>query len=122
LEVLLLLLRIGTQREIPFLQAGLPESVAKEVLRSVSVLDAEYGAERNYLESGGYTLILEEANDLAELRRIIDYDTHPCEWATRIGEAGEFVSALYLLNDDFSVVVFLPTAIAPDTILNDLEE
>ncbi len=113
---------VGTQREIPSIHSKLPECAIKELCRCTLTLDTEYGAERNYLESGGYTLILEEAKDLAELRRIIDYDTHPCEWATRIGEAGEFVSALYLLNDDFSVVVFLPTAIAPDTILNDLEE
>lgn len=117
-----MLYRIGTQKEIPALRSKLPEYAGKELSRCTAVLDIEYGAERNYLQSGGYTLILEEEKDLAELRKTINYDTHPCEWATRIGEAGEYISALYLLNDDFSVVVLLPSAIAPDAILNDLED
>lgn len=117
-----MLYRIGTQKEIPSMRSKLPKCAIAELYRCTATLDIEYGAERNYLESGGYTLILEEAKDLAELRKIINCDTHPCEWANRIGEAGEFVSALYLLNDDFSVVVLLPTIIAPDAILNDLEE
>lgn len=121
-EVIPLLYRIGTQREIPPMRSKLPECAIAELCRCTATLDIEYGAKRNYLESGGYTLILEEAKDLAELRKIINCDTHPCEWANRIGEAGEFISALYLLNDDFSVVVLLPSAIAPDAILKDLED
>lgn len=117
-----MLYRIGTQKEIPSLQARLPECAAKELLRCTAVLDVEYGAERNYIESGGYTLILEDAKDLAELRKVINYDTHPCEWANRIGETGEYISVLYLLNDDFSVVVLLPSDFAPNAILNDLED
>ena len=116
-----MLYRIGTQKEIPSICSKLPECAIAELCRCTTTLDIEYGAERNYLEAGGYTLILEETKDLKELRKIINYDTHPCEWANRIGEAGEFISALYLLNDDFSVVVLLPTVIAPNAILNDLE-
>ncbi len=121
-EVLSLLYRICTQKETSSMQSRLSECAAKELFRCTAALDIEYGAERNYLESGGYTLILEEAKDLTEFQKIINYETHPCEWAARIGEAGEYVSALYLLNDDFSVVVLLPSAIAPDAILNDLED
>lgn len=117
-----MLYRIGTQKEIPSICSKLPECAARELLRCTAVLDTEYGENRNYLESGGYTLILEEAKDLTELRKIINYDTHPCEWANRIGEAGEYISALYLLNDDFSVVALLPSVIAPDAILKDLED
>ena len=117
-----MLYRIGTQKEIPSICSKLPECAIAELYRCTATLGIEYGAERNYLESRGYTLILEETKDLKELRKIINYDTHPCEWANRIGEAGEFISALYLLNDDFSVVVLLPTVIAPNAILNDLEE
>lgn len=117
-----MLYRIGTQREIPPMRSKLPECAIEELCRCTAVLDIEYGAERNYLQSGGYILILEEAKDLTELRKIINYDTHPCEWANHIGEAGKYISALYLLNDDFSVVVLLPSAIAPDAILKDLED
>ena len=122
LEVRPLLQRIGTQGELPSLRSPLPDCVREEVLRCAAVLDAEYGAERDYLESGGYILIAESADDLREVRKVIDYGTHPCEWADRLGGEGEYISALYLLNDDFSVVLLLPAAIAPDTIINELED
>ena len=32
------------------------------------------------------------------------------------------VSALYLLNDDFSIVLFIPLTIAPDIITNEMED
>ncbi len=121
-EVTPLLYRIGTQKEIQSMRPKLPESAIEELCRCTAVLDAEYGAERNYVQSGGYTLILEEEKDLAELWKIINYDTHPCEWATCIGRDKKYISALYLLNDDFSVVVLFPSTIAPDAILKDLED
>jgi len=68
----------------------------------------------------GYSLIAETADDLASIREIIDFDTHPCEWADRLDE--EYLSALYLLNDEFSIVVFMPVTVAPPALLSELED
>ena len=100
----------------------LPEHVVTELFQGVMVLDAEYGEDRDYFSCGGYSLIAETADDVTQLKQIIDYDTHPCEWATRIGKDTGYLSALYLLNDDFGIMVYMPTAIAPDAILRDLED
>ena len=51
---------------------------------------------------------------------VIDLNTHPCEWADRLDD--EYLSALYLLNDDFSVVVFMPITVAPPALLKELED
>ena len=118
----ILLYRIGTEHEFPTLANKLPERVLTEILRGIVILDAEYGADRNYLLEGGYSLIVESTEDISQLKDIIDFDTHPCEWATRIGRDTGYLSALYLLNDDFSIMVYTPIAIAPDTILKDLED
>ncbi len=117
-----MLYRIGTEREFPILTSKLSERVLTEILRGIVILDAEYGADRNYLLEGGYSLIVESTEDISQLKEIINYDTHPCEWATRIGRDTGYLSALYLLNDDFSIMVYMPIAIAPDTILKDLED
>ena len=117
-----MLYRIGTAAEILRIEKLLPARVLTEVFQGLYILDAEYGSDRNYLESGGYTLVAETKEDVAELKAIIDYDRHPCEWATRIGRDTGYLSALYLMNNDFGVMVYMPIVIAPDSILQDLED
>lgn len=108
--------------QIQFLRSTLPECVIQTLMRHTSILNREYGANRNCLESGGYALVAETAKDVLAIRSTINYDTHPCEWAEAIGENGEYISALYLLNDDYTILVLVPTAIAPNAILCELED
>jgi hypothetical protein len=53
------------------------------------------------------------------MRKAVDFTTHPCEWVDRIGD---YIAAMYLLNDDYSIVLFIPVAITPEIILNELED
>lgn len=115
-----MLYRIGTEKEITEEILGkLPKEAVRELLHSTFILDYEYGAQRDYLSSGGYTLIAESKADVEEIRKVIDFETHPCEWAVK---AADHVSALFLLNDDYSVVVLIPISAAPEAILKDMEE
>lgn len=117
-----MLYTIGTEKELARINLHLPTQVFTELLQGIIILDAEYGKDRDYLKVGGYSVILETAEDVLQFKEIVDYDAHPCEWATKIGKDTGFVSALYLLNDDFVVVVYLPQNITPEAILKDLEE
>lgn len=112
---------IGTAHELSLLPYHLPQELVTEVLTGLVVLDAEYGESRNYYESGGYSVIAETIEDIPGLKAIIDYEKHTCEWATRIGRTG-FVSALYIPNNDFSLMVYLPLDISPTAIINELED
>ena len=116
-----MLYTLGTAHELTLLPYHLPEELATEVLTGLVVLDAEYGESRNYFESGGYSVIAETIEDIPGLKAIIDFDKHPCEWATRIGRTG-YISALYILNNDFSILVYLPLTISPTAIINELED
>lgn len=78
----------------------LPEQVYTDLYTGITVMDSEYGVERDYMKKGGYSLVLEAAGDLAEFKSIIDYEAHPCEWATKISRETGYLSALYLLNND----------------------
>ena len=111
--------KIGTMHEIPSLSCVLPSNVRAELLRCTAVLDYEYGEGRNYHQIGGYSLIVETAEDVSKIGSIIDVDHHPPEWVNRIDT---YVTALYVLNDDYAVVLFVPLSAAPETILNELEE
>ena len=114
--------KIGTAKEVLTLSSKLPRQVFGELLRGIVILDTEYGEDRDYLQIGGYSVVAETKEDVLALKDIIDYDTIPCEWATRIGRDTKHLSALYILNDDFSIIVYLPIAIAPDAILKELED
>ena len=116
-----MLYRVGTAAELPMIRNRLPERVYSEVLRGVAILDCEYGTDRNYFQSGGYSVIVETEEDILAFKKIVDFDTHPCEWATVIGRGTGFLSALFLLNDDFSIMVYMPQSVAPVAILRELE-
>ena len=117
-----MLYQVGTQKEILSLQSKLPECIIQELLPYTIDLDVEYGIDRDYLESGGYALIAENIEDMLSIQKIIDYTIHPCEWVDYIDEDRQYLVALYMMNNDFSIAVVMPTAIAPEAILNELED
>ena len=116
-----MLVKYGTLREVYDFSYRYPPEVISELLIGCEVLDSEYGSSRNYTEVGGYSIVIDSIEDLHLLRDIIDYDIHLCEWTTRIGKSG-YVSALYIMNNDFSIMVFMPEIIAPKSIINEIIE
>lgn len=104
-EDLPLLYRIGTMAELSNIAFQLPEAILSDLIFTTATLDQEYGAARDYLASGGYSVIVETENDLPELKQIIDCDVRHCEWVTR---HGDFFSILYLRNDDYFLNVYIP--------------
>lgn len=114
-----MLCRIGTRSEFTMLGCRLPKSVSDELLYYVSVLDSEYGAERDYLNIGGYILIAENCDDVCEMKAVIDYDSRLCEWASVIGDG--YLSAMYLLDNEFAIVVFMPIDVAPKVLLEEFK-
>lgn len=111
---------LGTTKECAALYGQLPQRVADEVLRGIAVLDSEHEPERNYLEVGGFSLIADTVEDLRKARDLFDDRWHYCEWATRLGDSG-YVSALYLLNNEFSVMLYTKESLANEDILENLE-
>ena len=116
-----MLYRVGTKKELSTLPCVLPEKVYAELLRGLAILDAEYGAERDSLLIGGFSLIAENREDVSQIKNYVDYDRHPPEWVTKISTTG-YLSALFIMNNDFSIMVYLPVTIAPEAIKKELEE
>ena len=80
-----MLYRIGTKRELPIIASKVPARVFTEISQGIYILDAEYGDNRNYLQSGGYALIVETGTmnlllDHTEHIGIFAHDgqRHPC--------------------------------------------
>ena len=112
---------LGTVKECEALRGKLPERVYEEILRGVAVLSAEYGENRDYFETGGYSLVADTEKDLCWARRLFDERIHACEWSTRLGNSG-YVSSLYLLNNEFSVMLYTKESIASKNVLDNLED
>ena len=117
-----MLYMIGTLSETEPLETRLPEAVFDELLRGIAVLDSEYGIDRDYRLYGGYSLVAETAEDVQKAGEYIDIMAHPCEWVRRIGEDGDYLCALYVLNNDFSIMLYLPMVVAPAVILAEMED
>ena len=112
---------LGTTKECAALYGKLPQRVYDEILRGVAILDAEFGPERDYFECGGYALIADTKENLHCARKVFDDRFHSCEWATKMGNSG-YVSALYLLNNEVSVVLYIKESLANNDILENLED
>ncbi len=110
---------VGNAKQAIKARTILPKVVADELIRTSEALDSVYGEERNCLEVGGYSVIIDDRGDLLMLSSIVDYNSHPADETKKVG--GHII-AVYIFNNDYSIALFVPTAIAPDSILNDLVE
>ena len=59
--------------------------------------------------------IAENREDVSQIKNYVDYDRNPPEWGTKISTTG-YLSALFIMNNDFSIMIYLPEAIAPEAI------
>ena len=115
-----MLYTIGTIAEIATLPSHFPEKLVTEIFQGLVILDAEYEPTRNYLELGGYSIIVETEEDISSFKHI-DLHTRQPEWATFIGNTG-YISALYIMNNSFSIMAFMPLSVSPTIIRKELEE
>ena len=116
-----MLYRIGHKKDVYSCGYKFPRRALQEVHTGLMILDEEYGYDRNWEESGGYAILLDAAEDLQTLKAYVDYEKHPPEWVTLISYT-KIISALFILNNDFSIIVYMPQNVAPQSLLNELEE
>lgn len=112
---------LGTTQECEALYGQLPEVVIGELVRGLAVIECEYGLERDIFASGGYSIVADTEDDLDWARRVFDDRRHKCEWSTKLPDSN-FCSALYLLSNEFSVMLYIPIALANNDILENMEE
>ena len=96
------------------------DDTALELLcHHASVLSHEYGENRNVdTEDGGYILLAPSGTNAEELKPFFDVSVHTPEHVDRYGNLCE---AVYLLNNDYAVVIIMSVADAPIEILNEID-
>lgn len=84
-----------------------PVEVIKSISEIIEILNENYGENRNVdKDLGGYVLVVENIEDVKELRNGMLKDILP-EYIDEIicSEGVNYTSSLFLLSSDFSVVV-----------------
>ena len=84
--------------------AHYPKSVVDAIQQSITILDENYGTDRTRDGDGGLDLVIETESDLQSLMQTLFWGDVP-EFSEIIDG---YVHALYLVNNDRGLDVFLP--------------
>ena len=113
--------RIGHKKDVYSCGSTFPRRALQEVYTGLMILDEEYGYDRNWELEGGYSILAETAEDVAAIKQYVDFDKHPPEWVTSISYT-KIISALFILNNGYSIMVYMPQEVAPQSLLSELED
>ena len=93
------------------------EGIRQTIADFVDVLDYNYGVDRDiYNDDGGYVVYVEKGTSVEEVKKAFDYSAHTIEYA----EYNPPVSvAMYLLNNEFSVILVMHSEDTPIEILKE---
>ena len=94
------------------------DTTSELLYHHTSVLSLEYGENRNVdTDDGGYVLYAVPETSIEEIKAFFDFSVHTPEWVNRYGDLCE---AVYLLNNDYAVVIIMSIANVPTEILNEI--
>ena len=116
-----MLYRIGHKKDVYSCGCKFHKRALQEVYTGLMILDETYGCDRNWAKTGGYSILAENPEDIEAIKAYVDFDKHPPEWVTSISYT-KIISALFIMNDDFSIMVYMPQEVAPQSLLSELEE
>ena len=116
-----MLYRIGHKKDVYSCGCKFPKRALQEVYTGLMILDEEYGYDRNWDQEGGYSILAETEEDVEAVKAYVDWERHPPEWVTSISYT-KIISALFIMNNDFSIMVYMPQEVAPQSLLNELED
>ena len=102
------MIKLYKEEQLEELKVKYSKEILKEVEEIIKLLDENYGTNRDVdKDLGGYIAILEAKEDVAEIKANSIKALLP-EYTDIIksGEGIDYYSSLFLLSDDYSIVVF----------------
>ena len=116
-----MLYRIGHKKDVYSCGCKFHKRALQEVYAGLMILDETYGHDRNWEETGGYSILAENPEDIEAIKAYVDFEKHPPEWVTSISYT-KIISALFIMNDDFSIMVYMKSGIVTPIIRKELYE
>ena len=121
---------VGTVVELSAIEPHIVKAVYREALRIVSMLDEQFGEERDVEnDDGGIVFIVSDEEGLASFgQRYPDLDRELFEYVELVeSEKEPYLNVFYLYNEyAYGISLFLPLSIAPpvfrEALLHGLEK
>ena len=100
--------KVEDMNKLPIIESTLHEYIKYLLL----VLDTEYGTDRDIdISDGGYVVFVTGNTSDDEITEVFDFKNHSVEYV-EIGET--YSTAVYLLNNEYTVMLIMPTNELPD--------
>lgn len=112
--------KIGNMRDMAFLPLK-NEEIRKVIHRQVRVLSDEYGEYRDVdKDDGGYIIYIDPGTDMQNVKKYFDYSKATPEQVDVIETSTcKLYSALYLLNNEYSITIIMHESDVPKEILEE---
>ena len=114
-----MLQKIGTVAQVKKIKEQLHPDLYQAVVHDLHLLNSAYGTDRDYFSLGGYSIVINSESDLKELKSIVDFETHFPEEVLLFSSCN-YLAALFVINDDFSIIVWVPVSLAPKNFLDEV--
>lgn len=103
----------------------IPQEVVDETKEIATILDEEYGVNRDVDGgNGGYILLIEARKDFEKLMEIyIDIEEVIPEYVDRIAvkEGEDWINSLIIMSSDYTVSILSRISIMPQNLINHME-
>lgn len=112
--------KIGTLSKLDILPS-MDAKVLERLTETLEILDDNYGSDRNIDSKGGYVLYAELGTKDTEVLSWFDYKEYIPEYVDYIESVPGYCCTLYLVSDDYAVVIFTAYNDTPKEIANEIQ-
>ncbi len=104
---------IHSLQEAWHLSGAVPETVLDKIVHEMAELKKN--------GTSGYSIIVQNEADLAELQSQFNFSSLTCEWAAKLGTSG-YLSALFVLDNETTAVLYMPISLASESFIKEMED
>ncbi|SNT19214.1 hypothetical protein SAMN05446037_10508 [Anaerovirgula multivorans] len=116
------MIKIAHEKETKSIR--LPQEVAGIIKEIATIIDTEYGENRDVDGGdGGYILVIESKDEFDKLKDIyIDMENVIAEYVDliKVTDGEDYSNSLIILNNDFAISLIIPVVITPKRLLDEM--
>ena len=102
---------------------SMDDRLRSAILKNLEILDGNYGANRDVdKDDGGYVLFCEPGTTESEIQSYHDYIQYLPEFVHPVISNPPYIETLYLISNDFGIVLFTRYSDTPDDILEEMDD
>ena len=119
------MIQAGTVAELVSLdlKGKVPEEVCQEALKIITMLDENFGEDRDVdFDDGGYVVIAESKEDLDYFaQNCVELESPTLEYVELVpSEKEPYLNAFFLVNEyEAGITLFVPMSVAPERFLKE---